>query len=398
MVYKKASDNQKYPTLQDWNFEPYLVIRLNCDITNQRSKMGYLALLLGAALAVVANNGTIYREDNNQLWNEFKLKYDKVYENSFVEMSRRAIFEHRLARIEEHNRHQMYLTTAGFMASRSFSTGINHLTDMSPIEYASMNGFKPPKHHERRNNKLDGREVDEFVQKILDDNTIEVPDEIDWRNVTGRVSRVKNQGHCGSCWAFATTGVLEGQEHLRLANLKGSKDIIELSEQNLVDCDTTDAGCEGGSVEDALRFIKSEGGIDDERSYPYKGHQGVCRFKKSNVVLTDRGAAVLPEGDEETLKQVVAKYGPVAVGIDADSELFMSYQQGVYKNEFCKQKLEELDHAVLIVGYGTSEQLGDYWIVKNSWSSMWGEKGYVRMARNQGNMCGIATTATIPKF
>lgn len=359
--------------------------------------MSYLALLLGTALALAANNGTVIREENNQLWNDFKLKYGKVYENDLVEMARRAIFEHRLARIEEYNRRQLYFVAPGEKANPSFSLGINHLTDLSPIEYASMNGFRAPKQL-KRTNKPGEPEVDEFIQKILDDDTIEVPDEVDWRNVSGRVSRVKNQGNCGSCWAFATTGVLEGQEHLRLANLKGSEDIIELSEQNLVDCDTTDGGCDGGNIAEALEFVKSEGGIDDEQSYPYRAHTGTCRFKKTNVVMTDQGAVVLPEGDEDILKQVVAKYGPVAVAIDADSDLFTSYQEGVYRNEICKHKVEELNHAVLIVGYGTSKQHGDYWIVKNSWSQEWGEGGYVKMTRNQNNMCGIATVATIPKF
>lgn len=196
-------------------------------------------------------------------------------------------------------------------------------------------------------------------------------------------------------------GALEGQEYKKAAvegkSSFGDEDLVSLSVQNLLDCDYVDYGCDGGLMDNAFNFIANEGGIDDWKSYPYEEQARECRFEPKKVAMDDFGAIVLPEGDEDKLKRVVATFGPVSVAIDASLPSFQMYKKGVYAPKTCKNQLTQLDHGVLVVGYGTDEKQGDYWIVKNSWSDTWGEQGYIRIARNKKNKCGVATFAVIPK-
>lgn len=344
--------------------------------------MSNLLLILGASLAL-ANLPSSYLNRNSRDWILFKQEHNKTYESEKIESLRLAIFANNKQQVEEFN--DKISNEAGF------ELGLNHLADMSNLEVQTFNGFKAQAASVSRNSA----EADKFLSDILNDTRTEVPDELDWREVEGRVTRVKNQGQCGSCWAFASVGALEGQERSRGATRNQT---IELSEQNLVDCDNSDYGCSGGLMANAFNFIQRQGGLEDEQSYPYEAKFNKCRFNKSNVVFNDTGAAVLPSGDEQKLKQVVAKFGPVAVAIDASSTLFRFYKTGVYSNQHCNKAFDMLNHAVLVVGYGTDQRFGDFWIVKNSWGTKYGEDGYIRMARNKNNMCGIATVATIPTF
>lgn len=373
--------------------------------------MNYLTLLVGAYLALI--NSSLRDHDikyDPEEWESYKKEHERSYKSGAIEMMRRSIFAY--------NKHIVDSFNVEESEKAGFELGLNHLADTSSIEIKLRNGFKIHQEDYRAalKNSLEGEEFLDAILGAKDFTDLDIPDEIDWRKVEGRVSRVKNQGNCGSCWAFASTGALEGQEKSRLTrsslsnntlnddssndNSLGNFDgnIIELSEQNLVDCVTADAGCNGGLMKDAFEFIKVEGGIDDEKSYPYEARTRKCRFKKDKVAFTDSGAAILPEGDEDALKQAVAKFGPVAVAIDASSIWFQLYRKGVYYNKHCKNKPDELDHAVLVVGYGRDPKKGDYWIVKNSWGPKYGEKGYIRMARNRNNNCGIATVATLPIF
>merc|ERR1719421_523376 len=178
----------------------------------------------------------------------------------------------------------------------------------------------------------------------------------------------------------------------------GSGKLTSLSEEDLVQCDTVDQGCEGGLMDNAFEWIEKNG-LAAEDAYPYTsgtGIRGMCDSSKSGAsVVTITGYNDVPAGNETALLSAVAQQ-PVSIAIEADKSAFQSYKSGVLDSPFCGT---QLDHGVLLVGYGTqSGPLGskDYWIVKNSWGETWGEDGYIRMVRGK-NMCGLANQASYPK-
>lgn len=148
-------------------------------------------------------------------------------------------------------------------------------------------------------------------------------------------------------------------------------------------------------MDNAFRYIKDNHGIDTEKSYPYEAEDDKCRYNPRNSGATDKGFVDIASGNEEKLKEAIATVGPVSIAIDASHESFQFYSEGVYFEPQCSS--QELDHGVLAVGYGTDEATGqDYWIVKNSWGTSWGDQGFVKMARNKDNNCGVATQASYP--
>ncbi|KAK9498917.1 hypothetical protein O3M35_003461 [Rhynocoris fuscipes] len=234
--------------------------------------------------------------------------------------------------------------------------------------------------------KLNGNSQRNGSKYIPSDGKL--PESVDWRQ-KGAVTPVKDQGQCGSCWAFSTTGSLEGQHFLKKGKL------VSLSEQNLVDCSGSygNNGCDGGLMDQAFEYIKDNKGIDTEESYPYEAREGRCRFESRNVGSTDNGYVDIAEGNEEALRNALATVGPVSVAIDAGHQSFQFYSKGIYNEPKCSSS--NLDHGVLVVGYGR-ENGQDYWLVKNSWGPSWGERGYIKMIRNKNNACGIASMASYP--
>jgi len=265
--------------------------------------------------------------------------------------------------------------------------GVTKFMDMSEEDFKKIYLSKQPMSAVRESTK-------DF--KVVDSVSIpnDIPDSWEWVS-KGAVTPVKNQGACGSCWSFSTTGNVEGQHFLKTGKL------VALSEQNLVDCDHTcdpadpqscDAGCNGGLMLNAFSYIKQNGGIDTEESYPYEGVDDKCRFNNATVGATISGGKLLPK-DEDQLKAWLYQNGPIAVALNA--EWLQFYIGGISDPLWCSPTA--LDHGVLIVGYGTAKagitgEEKEYWLVKNSWGASWGEKGYFRIRRGTGK-CGINTYA-----
>jgi len=212
-------------------------------------------------------------------------------------------------------------------------------------------------------------------------------DTVDWRT-KGAVTPVKNQGQCGSCWAFSTTGSTEGAHFLAAGTL------VSLSEQNLVDCSDSQGnqGCNGGLMTQAFTYIIDNKGIDTEKSYPYTAQDGNCHYSTANIGSTLVSYVNVQTGSEADLVTKI-NAGPTSVAIDASHSSFQLYKSGIYYEPACSATA--LDHGVLAVGYGATGTK-DYYIVKNSWGTDWGTAGYIEMSRNRNNNCGIATMASLP--
>ncbi|CAO2842029.1 unnamed protein product [Amaranthus hypochondriacus] len=214
------------------------------------------------------------------------------------------------------------------------------------------------------------------------------PEKKDWRD-EGIVSPVKNQGHCGSCWTFSTTGALEA------AYAQAFRKNISLSEQQLVDCAQAfkNNGCNGGLPSQAFEYIKYNGGLDTEEAYPYTGVDGKCKFSAQNVGVQVLDSVNITLGAEDELKDAVAFVRPMSVAFQV-VDGFKLYKEGVYTSTTCGSSSMDVNHAVLAVGYGVENGVS-YWLIKNSWGADWGDNGYFKMEMGK-NMCGVATCASYP--
>lgn len=312
-----------------------------------------------------------YKRDVDTLFNEHLGRYGKKYHGS-EHARRRNIFESNQRFIDHYN------------MKKALHTGItlkmNHYGDLEHTEFRTV--MLPKRGRVSQNNGATA-----YHRPSGD-----VPASIDWRQL-GAVHQPKDQGACGSCWTFGTTGTLQGMHFVKHGVLPS------LSEQQIVDCAWGDRyldsmGCDGGQTAGALQWIMDNGGIATEQSYHYLMQDGYCRNDTSSGVRVQSYVNVTM-GDESALQSAVA-LGPVAIAIDAAHPEFEFYASGVYYNAQCKNGFNDLDHEVLAVGYGTDEDGQDYWIVQNSWSTYWGDQGYIKMARNRDNNCGIATDAVYP--
>jgi len=256
--------------------------------------------------------------------------------------------------------------------NNNFRLSMNHLSHFTQSEYMSLLGFKPS--IKTRNVVASGK------------TTLE---SIDWRT-RGIVNPVKNQGQCGSCWAFSAVQAQESQ----WAKEQGV--LLTLSESNLVDCAINCFGCSGGRMDDAYDYIlKYQNGMYmKENDYPYSPIQGVCKFDASRSVTKMTHYIHIAQGSENDLADKIAQYGVVAMAIDASLYSFQLYHSGIFDDPKCSSM--DLNHCVGCVGFGSDNGL-NFWIIRNSYSEKWGENGYVRMVKDKNNQCGEATFAMIPR-
>ncbi|XP_044513495.1 procathepsin L-like [Gracilinanus agilis] len=334
--------------------------------------MNFYLCLASLCLGIVAA-APQYDQALDSQWDQWKAKYEKTYEVN-EESWRRAAWESNLKMIEAHNLE--YNT-----GKQSFQMGMNKFGDMTTEEFKQvMNGYQSNGLQRRTNGSLLHEPL--FAQ---------IPESVDWRE-KGYVTPVKNQGRCGSCWAFSATGAIEGQWFRKTGKL------VSLSEQNLVDCFSSERndGCCGASMYKAFQYVKKRGGIDTEECYPYFGKKKQCQYQPECSGASVTGFVHIPSGQERALMEAVATVGPVSAGIDTSNPSFRFYQSGVYFEPQCSSS--NLNHAVLVVGYGSEGIDGKkYWIVKNSWGEEWGDKGYMLMTKDENNHCGIATEASYPE-
>ncbi|XP_055514761.1 procathepsin L-like [Leucoraja erinacea] len=217
------------------------------------------------------------------------------------------------------------------------------------------------------------------------ENDLKLPESFDWRK-KGAVTPIKDQGQCGSCWAFSANGALEGQ--------MGKRDkLISLSAQNLLDCDIRSNGCDGGYMESAFFWIQTEGGINSEKVYPYNAIKSDCRFRSDRVVANVSQYYTLRK-TETALAIGVTNVGPISIAIDAHLKSFQYYKEGIYYDPHCSNQY--VNHAMLAIGYGT-EDGNNYWLIKNSWGTTWGDLGYLKLAKDRGNHCGIVNYIVYPR-
>jgi len=300
-------------------------------------------------------------------WTKFKDMFAKEYDVE-EEKYRGQIYLANLKKIQMHN--------AG---NHTWTMGVNQFADLTPTEFKAYiknsGGYRPKMTFNFRHLNLTAA------------------DSVDW-TTRGAVTPVKNQGQCGSCWTFSTTGALEGAYFNKYGSL------FSFSEQQIVSCDYGGSGCNGGSMEQAFGFVQSNGGVCAESTYPYtsgtSGITGTCVHGCTVVPNSaPSGYSDVTPNDEDALKQAL-NLGPVSVAIEADKDAFQFYSGGVLTDTSCGQ---QLDHGVLAVGYG-SENGQNFWKVKNSWGEMWGDQGYIKLGRGieSGGECGILLDPSYPHY
>ncbi|EFO21301.2 ctsf protein [Loa loa] len=249
--------------------------------------------------------------------------------------------------------------------------GVTQFSDMSPEEFQKT--MLPSLWWDRV--VSNGVEYDLKKFNLTFNN---LPEQFDWRT-KGVVTPVKNQGSCGSCWAFSVTGNIEGLWAIKTGKL------ISLSEQELIDCDRIDKGCNGGLPINAFREIQRMGGLEPEDQYPYKARNGTCHLIRSAIAVTIDDAVEIPR-NETVMKAWIVQRGPLSVGIDA--KLLAYYKSGILHPSRSRCPPSGIDHGVLITGYGVENGL-PYWTIKNSWGDQWGEDGYFRLMLGK-DVCGVS--------
>jgi len=276
-------------------------------------------------------------------------------------------------RFEQFKRHHAMVAEHNSQNGQTSTIGLNMFSDRTHEEIKKLNGYKA-------DIKVEGGD-----RTVIFDTT-DMKESIDWRDL-GAVTPVKDQGHCGSCWSFSTTGAMEG------AHFVATGELLSISESNLVDCSWLNMGCNGGRQETAFMYAESHP-LELEADYPYHADTGIfaCKYDKSKGKVQVSTWASVGKRSADQLKAALNK-APVAVSVQADQPVFHAYTGGIVTSAECGT---QLDHAVLAVGYG-KEGDQEYYIVKNSWTTAWGEDGYIRIGIEDGaGICGIHLDPTQP--
>lgn len=322
--------------------EHLVYLKLKRDAETFQMKWFYpLLLLLPLAQATFTDTATAFQQ--------FRTKYNKTYSSTLEVLNRFIVFSGNYKWIQQHQ-------------ADTYTVSVNEWTDLTWKEFISP---RKGKLHSPPSNT------------IITFTDYRAPLSVDWRK-KGKVSPVKDQGDCGSCWSFSATAALE----FLLANTTGK--LTSLSEQQLMDCSSAEgnAGCDGGTMEGAFEYVQSTA-LCSETDYPYQAVQSTCHACSGKLKVG--GMVHLPEGNETSL-MIAVSHQVVSVGIEADQQAFQFYSGGIFDGT-CGTNL---DHGVSVVGYGPN-----YWIVRNSWGPNWGEEGYIRLIRGK-NQCGIALAASYP--
>jgi len=336
------------------------------------------------------------------LFQSWAVQHGRNYADKEEHESRRAIWMDNHEFIEQHNRQ-----------GKAFTLGHNQFSDMTLEEYHQHNflgSYFPGVVRtgetisvndllaEKATNKASSSFSRRLGTTKNDTTKPEYPESKNWVK-DGAVTEIKNQGHCGSCWAFSTIGAIEGARAVQ------HKILESLSEQQLVDCDTRrDHGCQGGLMDNAFTYDENSKGLCSLEDYPYVGYKHIffgcsqysaeCKPRPFTKVVKYEDV----EHTEPALKEAISKQ-PVSVAINAATREFQLYNEGVFEPDECDGRV---DHGVLAVGYGSTDDNKGYWLIKNSWGTSWGEDGYVKMSINNNNepgvgQCGINQVASRPQ-
>ncbi|XP_076756594.1 uncharacterized protein LOC143426815 [Xylocopa sonorina] len=346
---------------QPWIDKGNPKITIDCNLHNKKRSLrgsGYNQKMLKMAQEI----------KDETLFEDFIKNFDKSYSSAKEKQDRFKIFKKNLRSIEELRTFER--GTAEY--------GVTKFADLTPKEFkAHYLGFRP-----------DLRQENDIPLTQAAIPNIPLPPKFDWRD-RGVVTPVKDQGQCGSCWAFSVTGNVEGQYAIKHGKL------LSLSEQELVDCDVLDEGCGGGDMVNAYKAIEGLGGLESETDYPYDGMNEKCRINRTETVVQVVSSVNITSNETE-MAQWLVKNGPISIAINANGMQF--YLGGVSHLPHFLCNPSNLDHGVLIVGYGISKyrlfhKELPYWIIKNSWGLSWGERGYYRVYRGD-DTCGVNAEPT----